>query len=370
METIKPLEIIPLLGWLTITKSPLVIAGPCSAETEEQLLSTAIALSKIEQVRILRAGIWKPRTRPDIFEGIGIKGLKWLRKAKKETGLLTAVEVAKKEHIEEALRFDVDILWIGARTVINPFSVQEISDVLKGTDIAVMVKNPVTPDLNSWLGALERLNEAGIRKLVAIHRGFYHFEDSTYRNMPMWEIPIELRRLIPYLPIICDPSHICGNRELIHTVSQKALDMNMDGLMIETHIDPDHALTDAAQQITPDELSLILTQLVIKEVRGNAEFQSRLEILRSEIDRLDEELILIISERMKVVREIGQYKKSHNISALQLSRWSEIVHDRIQAGAKRGLNKDFLLRLFHLIHKESIDIQTDAGIKGTEINDQ
>jgi chorismate mutase len=361
MDTIKSLNILPIDAWLSMSSLPLVIAGPCSAESERQMINTARGLAEIEQVRIFRAGIWKPRTRPDVFEGVGSKGLDWLKKVKMETRLLTAVEVAKKEHIEEALRSDVDVLWIGARTVINPFSIQEISDVLKGVDIPVMVKNPVAPDLNAWIGALERLNEAGIRKLVAIHRGFYHFEDSIYRNIPMWEIPIELKRLIPHLPLICDPSHIGGKRELIFDIAQKAMDLKMDGLMIESHFDPDKARTDALQQILPADLKAVLSKLVIKQQKGEPEFESRMEEYRAEIDRLDDELIRILSKRMDIVREIGKFKEQYNITVLQLDRWSKLVSDRVKKGVRLGINRDFLIKLFTRIHQESIDAQTDSS---------
>ena len=258
------IEITPLLNWINTHGKPLVIAGPCSAESEEQLLQTAREIAKIPQVQVFRSGLWKPRTRPGEFEGAGNKGLKWLRKVKKETGLKLAIEVAKPEHVEKALEHQIDIIWLGARTVVNPFSVQEIAEALKGNNIPVMVKNPINPDLKLWIGAIERVYDAGINKIAAVHRGFHYFEKSPFRNAPMWEIPIELKRIAPSLPIITDPSHICGNRELIPTISQKALDFEMDGLMIESHMNPDSALTDASQQLTPVALKTLLDNLVIR----------------------------------------------------------------------------------------------------------
>ncbi|MCD4745386.1 MAG: bifunctional 3-deoxy-7-phosphoheptulonate synthase/chorismate mutase type II [Bacteroidales bacterium] len=353
------LNILPLNKWLNISKYPFVISGPCSAETEEQLLTTAKNIAKIPNVKIFRAGIWKPRTRPEFFEGVGIKGLKWLKNVKKETGLLIAVEVANPHHIEEALHYDIDILWIGARTVVNPFSIQELAKVLNGVDIPVMIKNPVNPDLELWIGALERINNAGIRKLVAIHRGFYFFKKSNYRNIPMWEIPIELKRLFPDLPILCDPSHICGNTELLQSVSQKALDLEMDGLMIESHINPETALTDGEQQITPKKLQELIAGLTVRKEKGNIDFENKLEKLRIEIDKLDEELIDTMSRRMKIVEKIGEFKRDNNITILQIKRWNNILQERLNNGINLGLNKEFLLKLFELIHKQSIQKQTD-----------
>jgi len=354
------LEILPLSSWLPFTSLPFVIAGPCSAETEEQVLSTAFELAKIPQVKIFRAGIWKPRTRPSTFEGVGTIGLKWLQRVKNETGLLTTVEVANPQHVKEALEYGVDILWIGARTVVNPFSVQEIATVLKGVDIPVMVKNPLNPDIKVWLGAIERMNHAGINKLIAIHRGFSFFNRSPYRNAPMWEIPIELKRLCPDLPVIVDPSHICGEEELLFSISQKALDLEMNGLMIETHICPNEALTDKAQQITPLRLSELLAKLIIREKYGNVEFENKLEELRSEIDKLDEELIDILARRMMIVEEIGKYKKENNITILQLKRWSQIIHDRVKAALKLGLSEEFMSKLLEALHEESIQRQTEV----------
>lgn len=353
------LDILPLNKWLDTDDAPLVISGPCSAETEDQVLQTAMELSKIPNVKIFRSGIWKPRTRPGLFEGVGLQGLKWLKQVKDQTSLLTAVEVANPEHVEAALKYEVDILWIGARTVVNPFSVQELANVLNGIDIPVMVKNPVNPDMNLWIGALERINLSGIKRIAAIHRGFYFFDKTPYRNAPMWEIPIELKRLMPNLPVICDPSHICGERSMLLDVAQKALDLEMNGLMLESHIDPDNALTDPQQQIKPVELKKLINSLVIRKQEGNFEFESKLEELRTEIDKIDAELINILSRRMQLIDEIGQYKKDHNITILQLKRWSNIVQNRLKTGLDSGLQKEFLQKLLEIVHIESIQRQTD-----------
>lgn len=352
-------DILPLDAWLPSPVLPLVISGPCSAESREQVLATARSLARIPQVKVFRAGIWKPRTRPSKFEGVGARGLSWLQEVKSETGLLTTVEVATPQHIEQALKHKVDILWIGARTVVNPFSVQELAEVLEGVDIPVMVKNPINPDLKLWIGAIERFHSAGIRKLIAVHRGFYYYKHSIYRNQPMWEIPIDLQRMIPGLPILCDPSHISGKRELIQGISQKALDLGMAGLMIETHVNPDDAFTDADQQITPDALAGMLQDLVVRKFTGDVEFEGHLGKLRREIDKMDAELIDILSRRMKIVEEIGEYKKLNNITILQIRRWSEIIYDRLNLGEKVGLHKDFLLKLLQLVHKESIRKQEE-----------
>lgn len=353
------LQILPLAEWLHIDDGPLIIAGPCSAESEEQLLKTAGQIADIPAVKIFRSGIWKPRTRPGEFEGAGEEGLKWLRKVKAKYVLKTTVEVAEPSHVELALKYDVDILWIGARTVVNPFSVQAIADAIKGKDIPVMVKNPINPDLKLWLGAIERINSVGINKIIAVHRGFHYFEKSPYRNAPMWEIPIELKRLAPRLPIIVDPSHISGKRELLQTISQRALDLEMDGLMIESHFDPQHAITDAAQQISPDELKKLLTRLVIRKKTGDIEFQHKLEELRTEVDKIDGELLQILARRMEIIDEIGDYKKENKITILQMKRWAGIINDRLSQGTFLGLDKNFLKRLLNLIHDESIHRQTE-----------
>lgn len=345
-------------SWLKTENYPLIISGPCSAESETQMLQTAHEIAKIESVKLFRAGIWKPRTRPNMFEGHGEEALKWLQKVKHETGLKTTIEVANPKHVELALKYDVDVLWLGARTVVNPFSVQEIADVLKGVDIPVMVKNPLNPDLSLWVGALERLNEAGITKLAAIHRGFDFFKKSAYRNAPMWEIPIELKRLYPSLPIITDPSHICGNRSLLAEISQKALDLEMDGLMIETHYQPDKALTDAKQQIKPIALQHLLDNLIIRERTGDVVFETKLEEYRSEIDRLDAEMIQILARRLDIIDSIGNYKKENNITILQLKRWSNIMQERLENGKNLGVDSEFLFKILELVHKESIARQT------------
>jgi len=360
------LDIIPFEKWLDIKEAPVVISGPCSAESEEQVLSTAVEISKIPNVRIFRAGIWKPRTRPGLFEGVGTKGLIWLQKVKEQTGLLTAVEVANPEHIDLALKYNVDMLWIGARTVVNPFSLQELANSLNGVDIPVMVKNPVNPDINLWIGALERINLSGIKRLAAIHRGFYFFDKTPYRNAPMWEIPIELKRMIPNLPVICDPSHICGEREMLLDVAQKALDLEMNGLMIESHINPDNALTDPQQQITPENLTRLISSLIVRKTEGNIDFESKLEELRTEIDKIDAELINILSRRMGLIDEIGKYKNDHDITILQLKRWSNIVEDRIKTGMKSGLKREFLQKLLEIVHIESIQRQTEIYSKKNE----
>jgi len=352
-------DILPLESWLPVKEQPLVISGPCSAESHEQLLGTARQLAAIPQVSVFRAGIWKPRTRPSRFEGVGVEGLKWMQDVKMETGLLTTVEVAHPEHVEAALKHGIDILWIGARTVVNPFSVQELAEALQGVDVPVMVKNPLNPDVKLWIGALERMNSAGIRKLVAVHRGFYYYKHTVYRNQPMWEVPIDLQWKIPGLPVICDPSHICGRRDLLQGVAQKALDLGMSGLMIESHIQPEAALTDADQQITPGRLAEMLENLVVRQFSGDLAFETRLEHLRREIDKMDAELIDILSKRMKIVEEIGRYKKENNITVLQIRRWSEIIFDRLSIGAAAGLHKEFLMKMLQLVHKESIRKQEE-----------
>lgn len=366
MQEIK-LDILPLKEWMHVTVRPFIISGPCSAESREQVLQTAKLLAKSGIVNVFRAGIWKPRTRPDAFEGVGEKGLIWLQEVKKETGLMTCVEVATPAHVEAAINKNVDMLWIGARTTVNPFSVQEISEALKGYDIPVLVKNPVNPDIKLWIGALERINKAGIKKMMAVHRGFTSYDSTPYRNAPIWEIPIELMRLCPNLPVICDPSHITGNSMLLESVCQKALDLEMDGLMIESHIHPKKALSDAEQQITPKELTELIAKLVIRSHNtDNAEFRNKLNELRSEIDTLDAELIHLLSKRMKIVEEIGEYKKENNITILQIQRWNNIVRESIDLGEKRGLSREFLIKLLRVIHEESILLQTQIFKKETK----
>ena len=353
------LDILPLSDWIDTGGFPLIISGPCSAETEEQVMATARKLAEIPQVKIFRSGIWKPRTRPGGFEGVGEKGLKWLESVREETGLLTTVEVANPRHIELALKHKVDILWIGARTVVNPFSVHELASALEGTDIPVMIKNPVNPDIDLWIGALERFNKSGINKLIAIHRGFYFFEKTPFRNAPMWEIPIELKRIFPELPVISDPSHICGRRKTLKEISQKALDLEMNGLMLESHINPDVALTDKEQQVTPDDLKELLSSLVIRKREGSVEFETKLEELRTEIDKLDAELLNIISRRMHIVDEIGEYKSNNDITILQLERWNNLVINRLRTGIRSGLDKKFLQQILEVVHSESIRRQTE-----------
>jgi len=350
-------DISPIHNWLNSPK-PLVVAGPCSAESEEQLLATAKEISRLTNTKVFRAGIWKPRTRPNSFEGVGNKGLQWLQRVKAETGMLTAVEVANSAHVEQALLHSVDVLWIGARTVVNPFSIQEIAVALKGVHTVVMIKNPVSPDIEAWMGAIERVKKAGIDIIIAVHRGFSSFVKTPCRNAPMWEIPIELKRRVPGLPILCDPSHITGKRELIAGISQKALDLEMDGLMIETHVHPEKALTDARQQISPVQLKELLDNLIIRKPSGNTEFETRLDLLRNEIDKLDSALIDIVGRRMEVVKEIGQYKKENNITILQIQRWRNIINDWQARGGESSLDLEFLMRLLDEIHRESIRIQT------------
>jgi chorismate mutase len=353
------LNVLALDEWIDIKEKPFLISGPCSAENREQLINTGLALAKEGKINIFRAGIWKPRTRPDGFEGVGEKGLQWLLELKKQTGLKTCVEVATPEHIQLALKYEVDILWIGARTTVNPFSVQILADTLKGVDIPVMVKNPLHPDLKLWIGALERINNAGITKLAAIHRGFYTYDNKPFRNLPMWEIPIELKRIIPNMPIICDPSHISGKRELLSGVAQKALDLSMDGLMIESHINPEIALTDAEQQITPKNLSKLVDELVIRKEFGSVEFENLLEKLRFEMDQLDHELLTILSRRNEKTIQIGEYKKENNITVLQIGRLRRMMQERLEFAKSLELDSAYVSKLLQQIHKESIRIQTN-----------
>lgn len=339
-------------------KPPIIMAGPCSAETEEQVLSTAKELNDFG-IHIFRAGIWKPRTRPSAFEGVGVEGLPWLKKVKEQYGMLTAVEVANVKHVYESLKAGIDILWIGARTSANPFAVQEIADSLRGVEIPVMVKNPINPDIELWIGALERLNQAGIRKLAAIHRGFSVYTKSLYRNNPQWQVPIELRRRIPELPIITDPSHICGSRDLLFEISQKALDLSFDGLIIESHINPDKALSDAKQQLKPCALKELLDNLILRKSDiENTMLMTTIEELRNEIDKYDDKILDIFENRMKIAEKIGEYKKKNNITILQSSRWDELLHKRIETAAKKGLSEEFVIKVFRAVHQESINVQT------------
>jgi len=336
---------------------PLVIAGPCSAETEEQVLKIAYEL-KDTDVTVYRAGIWKPRTRPGMFEGVGAIGLKWLQRVKKETGLLTATEVANKDHVKLALDHDIDILWIGARSTVSPFIVQEIADALEGTDKIVLVKNPVNPDVALWLGGVERLYSANIKKLGLIHRGFSTYEKSKYRNNPEWQIAVEVQNRFPDLPLICDPSHITGNRSMIFDTCQMALDLNFDGLMVESHWDPDNAWSDAAQQVTPSNLVQIMKDLKIRKTTTEEEsYQVELQNLRTQIDVADQTILDTLGKRMKVSEAIGRLKKENNVAVLQSKRWNEILGRMVLEGEERGLSEEFILRLFKAIHQESINHQ-------------
>ncbi len=350
----------PLNSWVTKNNEPLIIAGPCGAESEIQVFDTAKQLSEIPAVKIFRAGIWKPRTRPNSFEGVGEIGLQWLKRVKTETGLKTTVEVANAKHAELALKNDVDVLWIGARTTVNPFSVQEIADVLKGVDIPVFIKNPVHADLQLWLGAIERVSNAGITKIAAIHRGFHYSGKSKYRNKPFWEIAIELKTLLPELPIICDPSHICGNTELLQSVSQKALDLGMNGLMIESHHNPAQALSDASQQLLPKDLKALLNNLIYRQpATQNALFNDRLSQLREIVDEIDDELLNILRKRLLIMEKVGEYKKEHHITIFQLQRWQQILKTREQWAEKIGLPKAFVEKFCVMLHEESIRVQTE-----------
>ncbi len=348
-----------LRTWLDDFKlsHPLVIAGPCSAETEEQVLKIAHEL-KDSDASIYRAGIWKPRTRPGGFEGVGAIGLKWLQKAKAETGLLMATEVANATHVKLALEHDIDVLWIGARTTVNPFAVQEIADALENTDKIVLVKNPVNPDLALWIGGVERLYNAGIKKLGVIHRGFSTYEKTKYRNIPEWQIPIELQSRFPGLPLIGDPSHITGKRDMIQEVSQQMLDLNYDGLIIETHCDPDNAWSDAAQQVTPTVLKQIFEDLKVKKTSTSDDhFNNEMAKLRAHIDIADSKLLDILGNRMKVAEQIGALKKANNVAVLQNKRWNEILGKMILEGESKGLSEEFVLKLFKAVHQESIGHQ-------------
>ncbi len=341
-----------------LKKRPLIIAGPCSAETEEQVLQTAMQLKATGKVDILRAGIWKPRTRPGNFEGVGAIGLPWLQRAKAETGLPFAVEVATAKQLEDALKHDADIVWIGARTTANPFSVQEVADALKGIAIPVLIKNPVNPDMELWTGALERVMKAGIEDIALIHRGFSAYGSSDFRNAPMWQLALEMKRRFPGLPFIVDPSHICGNRHLLQEVTQNAIDLDYDGLIIESHRDPDQAWSDASQQITPQRLATLLDDIVWrKEQVTSEELHQQLEKLRRQIDRLDDEILQLLYHRMKISEQIGEYKKEHHITILQTERWNQILERVCRNGEKAGLSKEFITRYFDAIHMESIKHQ-------------
>jgi chorismate mutase len=354
------LDLNPIKKWLPHINNPLLIAGPCSLETEEQTVETAKLLAKDKRVFVYRGGIWKPRTRPGSFEGVGSVGLKWLQTVKKETGLPVGTEVANAQHTEEALNAGIDILWIGARSTASPFVVQEIADVVKNTDSVVMIKNPVNPDVHLWRGAVERIYQAGIRNIVAIHRGFTPFGETDYRNYPNWKTVIELRRLMPNLPIICDPSHIAGKREFLYEISQKAFDMGLEGLMIESHIDPSCALSDAEQQLTPADLAKLLDRLVIRhENTNNPDFENHLDVLRNRIDAVDSELLEILASRAAITKQIGYYKKENNVTALQIGRWAQLMENRVSLGKKLDLNESFIKTIFQLIHEDSVRMQSE-----------
>lgn len=348
------LDLLPL-EFPSDRKRPFVIAGPCSAETEEQVMTTARQLAS-KGCHMFRAGVWKPRTKPGGFEGHGEPALAWLQQVKKETGMLTAIEVAKPEHVELALKYGVDILWIGARTTVNPFAVQELADSLKGVDIPVLVKNPVSPDLELWIGALLRFNRAGIKRLGAIHRGFSSVDQKLYRNAPMWHIPIELRRRYTNLPIVCDPSHMGGRRDLVAPLCQQAMDMGFDGLIVESHCNPDEAWSDASQQLVPDVLDFIIDRLVI---RDNAEMTESLASLRKQIDEMDNALMDLLTKRMRISREIAIYKKEHNMAVVQATRYNEILDKRGAQGSLCGMNPDFVRRIYEAIHEESVRQQME-----------
>lgn len=336
-------------------KRPMVIAGPCSAETEEQVMDTAKQLAA-NGIKIMRAGIWKPRTKPGGFEGVGSEGLAWLKKVKQETGMFVSTEVATQKHVYEALKYGIDMLWIGARTTANPFAVQEIAEALQGVDIPVLVKNPVNPDLELWIGALERLSNVGLTKLGAIHRGFSSFDKKIYRNLPQWHIPIELKRRYPDLPIICDPSHIGGKRDLIQPLSQQAMDLNFEGLIIETHCNPECAWSDAAQQVTPDRLKEILESLVIRDGKQSTEDLSN---LRQQIDEFDDQLLELLAKRMRVSNEIGTFKKEHGMTIVQTDRYDEILTKRIAQATEMAMNPEFMRVVLEAIHEESVRVQLD-----------
>ncbi|MEG2849551.1 MAG: bifunctional 3-deoxy-7-phosphoheptulonate synthase/chorismate mutase type II [Bacteroidales bacterium] len=338
------------------TQRPIIIAGPCSAESREQVLETATALAA-KGIKIFRAGIWKPRTKPGGFEGVGAEGLAWMKEVKQKTGMLVSTEVATPAHVLEAVKAGVDVLWVGARTVTNPFAMQDLANALKGVEVPILVKNPVNPDLELWCGAIERLYNAGIRNIGVIHRGFSSYEKKIYRNTPLWHIPIELRRRFPQMTIFCDPSHIGGKRELIAPISQQAMDLNFDGLIIESHCNPDGALSDAAQQITPNVLDYTLKMLVI---RDNVQTTENISILRQQIDEIDEQFLTLLGKRMRISKEIGIYKKEHNMPILQSVRYNEIIDNRGKMGVEMDLASDFVKELMKAIHEESVKVQMDV----------
>lgn len=336
-------------------KRPIVIAGPCSAESREQVLRTATELAA-KGVKIFRAGIWKPRTKPGGFEGVGVVGLPWMKEVKQTTGMLLATEVATPYHVFEAIKAGIDILWIGARTAANPFAMQELADALKGTDIPVLVKNPVNPDIELWIGGIERLYRAGVKRVGVIHRGFSSYEKKLYRNLPLWHIPIELKRRYPNITVFCDPSHMGGKRELVAPIAQQAMDLKFEGLIVESHCDPDNALSDAGQQITPEVLDYTLSMLV---VRDNPQTTENINVLRKKIDEIDEALLSILAKRMGISKEIGIYKKEHNMPILQSGRYSDILENRAKQGAGLGLSTTFVHEIMKAIHEESVKVQME-----------
>lgn len=353
--TVKPID------WLPKNNDPLYILGPCSAETPEQVMSTAKLIAAEFPQALFRAGVWKPRTRPNTFEGAGEKALDWLKEVKRETGLRTTTEVADAQHVEACLKNEVDVLWIGARTVVNPFSVQAIADALQGVDIPVMVKNPMVPDLQLWIGALERMNGAGIEQLAAIHRGFHFHNSIPYRNKPLWEIPLELMGKFPELPVICDVSHISGSPDLIPHVAQKAMDLNMNGLMVESHIQPEKALSDAKQQVTPAQLKQIISSIVVRRpTADNEEFLNKIEVLREEIDQIDMGILRQYAERMNLARKIGRYKKENNVTIFQREHWEYVLRRSLEEGLPLGLSETFLKGIYTQVHDESIRNQTEV----------
>lgn len=361
------LDITSLNDWLKFSERPILISGPCSAESEDQMMMTAKQIVKHFPNNIFRAGIWKPRTRPSTFEGVGEIGLQWLKNVKNKTGMLVITEVANAKHIELCLKYEIDFLWIGARTTGNPFSVQEIADALKGVDIPVFVKNSLNPDIQLWIGALERINNSGIKKLVAVHRGFHSNEQKQFRYSPLWNIPIELKTLLPNLPIFCDVSHITGNRELISVIAQEAMNLNMDGLMIETHFNPNIALSDAKQQVTPDELNDTINNLQIRKPSNkNNKAPNKLEEFRILIDSIDAELVSLLTNRMKIAEKIGSYKKENNLAIFQVDRWRKTINRSIELGKSYGLDEEFVKLIFTRIHDESIKKQ--AKIMNQEID--
>ncbi len=354
-------NLVPLKDWHSKLKDrPVIISGPCSAESEEQVLQTARKINELNKVAIFRAGIWKPRTSPSEFEGIGKIGLKWLDKVKNETDLLVAIEVANKEHVRHVLKSNVDILWIGARTTSNPFAVQEIAQSLKGTDIPILIKNPINPDIDLWVGAIERFRKQGIFKIAAIHRGFYPFERTEFRNIPKWEIPLEIKRRFFNLSLVCDPSHIAGSKDFIKIIAQRALDLDMDGLMIECHIDPEKALSDSKQQVTPNELKKLLSELVFrKSISKDKIYKSLIHQYREEIDAIDYQLLSLLSQRLNIIEKIGMQKSDKNIAIFQIRRWKEIMSSRLQFAKGLGLSEDFIKKIVQLIHEISIQKQVD-----------